>query len=115
MIASPEGMITVSTKNVPFENEPEVYFAVATLVIALKSSLKRISTHFVQNRTIANPSKGGRLILSDQMRLMRLEHGLTFSKVTELRFGQQIYDALMQNYGVEKNNDKHKREGSITG
>lgn len=101
MCASRDGIAIVTTKNTPLGEETLGAMTVISLAMALKISLCHISKNFSIHRAGKNPVKAGELVLSDRLEVVRLEQELSFSKVTDWRFGQKIYDAVLNVLDVQ--------------
>jgi len=74
---------------------PDRLRVLAALSLSQRIMLQSLSSQFTRHRELSHSAKGARLILSDQWQLLRLEQELSVGRITDLHFGQAVYEALV--------------------
>ncbi len=112
---SHQGMVVLSSRLVSFAKEkdfhrPELFSLIVGLALGKQLCLERLSAEFVQHRLEKSLTKAGKLVISDREKLSRLEQEMEFSKVTQVRFGQKSFDALIDRFEIEKKLEVARRK-----
>jgi hypothetical protein len=87
-----------------------LFSLIAGIAVGKKLCIEKLSAEFVQHRLEKSPTKAGKLVISDSDKLSRMEQEMEFSKVTDIRFGQKSFEALIEQFEIDKKLEVAKRK-----
>jgi len=102
MWTTESGAVITTTTPSFIEQEKSAILVMLSLAMALKYSIEEIIRDYARHRSEGDPVSAGRAIITDRLKMMRLEQDLTFAKVTDWIFGRRVYEAFIRVLNIKE-------------
>lgn len=99
--ATKHGAVAASTRSTPFAAETQLFRpaglrVLGALALGYRTAVVRIATAFARHRSRFGAMGSGSRVLEDGARLLQTEQVLSFHRVSEHAFGQQVHQAWIE-------------------